>query len=553
MAATKHLLVAAGKRVGSRVRRVLRAIWAWFCREAKDGSIARCAAVAMMLLLVALPMVVVLLTVWGGVHAETRPDEVSTAALKMAAVLVLAFMPGWLYVRFLGQRAGALWNEYVLNLHRLAWDEPGFLPEPPCSSAFHREWLDARQDWCPNEADESNRVNIYQQKFDAYYGRAVSAAKPQHDFMVHPGMMFPVFLATAVLAIGWTAVLWDQTSASAPTNVWDALKFAFVGAYIFSIQSLLRRFFQSDLRASAYASVLVRFAVALSVTVALLQMLHFPAGTEAAIAFVVGIFPAVALQALKRSCQALLGVVVPTSLPDYPLNQIDGLDLWYEDRLMEEGIEDMQNLATANLVDVMLHCRVPVDRLVDWVDQAHLYLHLDHAETGRSERKKVDKQLGDERGAGGQGLSERLAAETTVQLAAVGSDTGPVTLSEADAMAAKQAVTRVHGSSSLQSRAGTRTRIALRQLGIRTATDLLNVFPDERSLDEAKDLASGIDEFQVRLLRRALLAEDGLTAVRNWQQRGVQARVDGAGPTPPEAPRKPEAEAEPRSSEREAA
>ena len=101
----------------------------------------------------------------------------------------------------------------------------------------------------------------------------------------------------------------------------------------------------------------------------------------------------VALQALQRAAAALLGVVVPTVTADYPLNQIDGLDLWYEARLLEEGVEDMQNLTTANLVDVMLHTRVPVARLVDWVDQAHLYLHLDRAERGVSERRRVDRAL----------------------------------------------------------------------------------------------------------------------------------------------------------------
>lgn len=35
----------------------------------------------------------------------------------------------------------------------------------------------------------------------------------------------------------------------------------------------------------------------------------------------------------------------------------------------------MQNLATADLVDVMLNTRIPVERLVDWVDQSLLYLH----------------------------------------------------------------------------------------------------------------------------------------------------------------------------------
>ena len=43
----------------------------------------------------------------------------------------------------------------------------------------------------------------------------------------------------------------------------------------------------------------------------------------------------------------------------------------------------MQNLATANFVDVILHSRVPVGRLIDWVDQAILYMHLEPLPHGR--------------------------------------------------------------------------------------------------------------------------------------------------------------------------
>src|SRR5262245_13418260 len=132
--------------------------------EGGNGKIARCAAVLVMLALIAAPIVVVWLTVWGGFDARTEPEDLSVGALKVATVAVLAFLPGWLYVRFLGQRAGALWNEYVLNLHRLAWDEPGYLPRPPCSSAYYDEWASARKATCPAKAGEMVKVNIYQQK-----------------------------------------------------------------------------------------------------------------------------------------------------------------------------------------------------------------------------------------------------------------------------------------------------------------------------------------------------------------------------------------------------
>jgi hypothetical protein len=61
------------------------------------------------------------------------------------------------------------------------------------------------------------------------------------------------------------------------------------------------------------------------------------------------------------------------------------VNVWYETLLLEEGIEDMQSLTTANLVDVILHTNVPVGRLVDWIDQAYLYLQL--APKEREERK----------------------------------------------------------------------------------------------------------------------------------------------------------------------
>lgn len=107
--------------------------------------------------------------------------------------------------------------------------------------------------------------------------------------------------------------------------------------------------------------------------------------------------------------------------------------------MLEEGIEDMESLATTNFVDVILHTQVPVGRLVYWVDQAHLYLQMDRMERGWFER----------------------AVHGTKD------PTGPTCgLSK--------------GSVTDKSRAGTRTRTALRQFGIRKATDLLRAFPPDR-------------------------------------------------------------------------
>ena len=60
---------------------------------------------------------------------QVRP-QAGVLSLEVFAVWSLSFLPGWLYVRFLGQRAGALWHEYVLNLHRLRLDSPRTCPSP---------------------------------------------------------------------------------------------------------------------------------------------------------------------------------------------------------------------------------------------------------------------------------------------------------------------------------------------------------------------------------------------------------------------------------------
>ena len=59
------------------------------------------------------------------------------------------------------------------------------------------------------------------------------------------------------------------------------------------------------------------------------------------------------------------------------LTQLDGVDVHDSTRLETEGITDVPSLATADLVSVMVSTRLPVDRLVDWMDQAVLILLLD--------------------------------------------------------------------------------------------------------------------------------------------------------------------------------
>jgi hypothetical protein len=266
----------------------------------------------------------------------------------------------------------------VLNLHRLGWDLPWHLPAPPVASGFYREWEKGPHG---RPAD-----NIYRQKFEAYYGRQITSTGPDENYSVRSESLFPVFLATAVFAVGWAAVLWDTRFVTHPSGPWDVLKYGFLGAYAFVTSMLIRRFFQSDLRPSAYATAVYRITLVLLIVTVLHQVLGGAAAVteraELAVAFVVGFFPLVGLQALQRVTSRALRWFVPPVTSEYPLDQLDGFNLWYEARLTEEGVEDMQNLTTMNLVDVILHTRVPAGRLVDWTDQAFLLTHLERVNRG---------------------------------------------------------------------------------------------------------------------------------------------------------------------------
>src|SRR5205085_1275801 len=57
-------------------------------------------------------------------------------------------------------------------------------------------------------------------------------------------------------------------------------------------------------------------------------------------------------------------------------SQLDDVDIYERTRLEEEGITSVQALARHDLVDLILSSRIPVPRLIDWVDQAVLQQHV---------------------------------------------------------------------------------------------------------------------------------------------------------------------------------
>lgn len=434
--------------------------------------------------------------------------------LKLFLVVVLSVLPGWLYFQFVKVRGKTLWDEYVLSLYRLKAASEEYLPAPPVYSRYCKpgQEIDAQE-----EASK-----LFRQKFESVYGEIMvggdqseNAERKKHA----RGETFrPVLFATVLLTAAWSLLLQPdpygnfellpgaETAALADLPV-RALQFGFLGAYLFILQMLMRRYFQNDLKAAAYISVVVRIISVSLIVLALDQVLPSDvvnSGSGLAFAFVVGMFPHVGIQAIRVFISNRLRDLVPSLQSKYPLDELDGLDVWYEARLLEEGIEDMQNLSTANLVDLLLHTRVPLERLVDWVDQAHLYLRVEGPKReSRRQRKRREK--------------------------------ADIHLPDSD-------------------------RAKLRQLGIRTATDLQDAFARPKrspgmtnenyaaALAENQECMEGLlmvlnteqqkeDGWPSRLyvILKTLEGEPNLYHVRAWKQTmpGDPSQEVGAAPTPP--------------------
>ena len=131
--------------------------------------------------------------------------------------------------------------------------------------------------------------------------------------------------------------------------------FAFLGAYFFSIQMLFRRYVRSDLRGSAYVVVVMRFVLAL-IGIWVLEGIvdaaswHPTQSHMLVLGFAVGVFPVVVWQIIRSMMIKIFKYALPSLESQLALDGLDGLTVWHEARLEEEDIENVPNMATADVV-----------------------------------------------------------------------------------------------------------------------------------------------------------------------------------------------------------
>jgi hypothetical protein len=285
---------------------------------------------------------------------------------------------------------------------------------------------------------ESKYLSHVQETFGTSYTSA---------FLFSSGL--PILLCTLLMFMGWLMIL-QPFVASAPVNVQqletlllpraNAVTFAFLGAYFFAVNLVFRRYVRADLTPKTYTHIITRLLLAIilawtlsalpmfnsddastNVAGTVLQMVSpddeavqpeattetdsteaaapnaggFSTGLLYLLAFFIGIFPETGVTVLRDLARnPLFTRMFPRLEEDHPLTRLDGINLYDRSRFMEEGIENIENLAHHNLIGLMLSTRISTNRLVDMFDQAILYLHLGLEPKDVTDTRKTMRKYG---------------------------------------------------------------------------------------------------------------------------------------------------------------
>jgi len=146
---------------------------------------------------------------------------------------------------------------------------------------------------------------------------------------------------------------------------------AFVGVYLLNLATLVRRFYLIDISAQVLWAAVNRtlFAVGLAIPISLV----FSAGGIAKGLDIAFFFIGFLANAFLHGLTKVVGKGFSTrgsGRDDFSLRMVRGIDFWKELRLEEEGIENAQNLATADVIELAIRTPFAVRTLIDWVDQA---------------------------------------------------------------------------------------------------------------------------------------------------------------------------------------
>jgi len=264
---------------------------------------------------------------------------------------------------------------------------------------YDRYQLDTLRDRLYRDLFRLDRGLKTRAEIDAQYGAQIREAYGPDDAArgrLAPGTRWPVLVCALVMTLYWTVALWpagavgDEVVAHPVNPQRSALTFGFLGAYFFGLQLISRQYARGDLKPKAYGYITIRILVVAVLSWVLDAMMPGDSTAKLVAAFLVGIVPDEFFTLVKEQFPNLVPSRLLPATERHPLTRLEGIDLYDRARLEQDGVVNVENLAHHDLIRLVLSTQMPVARLVDWLDQAILYLHVvstpgmtDKQESGR--------------------------------------------------------------------------------------------------------------------------------------------------------------------------
>lgn len=196
---------------------------------------------------------------------------------------------------------------------------------------------------------------------------------------VPSGLLSFMYLILFAVAYGEVAFLFFGDSKwFFPQNVSFTLPvcMVFIGAYLFNLGMIIRRLYVYDLNDNLFWGAINRLLLSVGIGIALDLALKSHDGNLHATLIVFFAIPFIlnkVLVGVLRAATTHLGTlfnISSVSPSGSGLQQVSGINIWKEYRLEEEGIEEIQNLATADVIELAVKTHYNIRTLIDWVDQA---------------------------------------------------------------------------------------------------------------------------------------------------------------------------------------
>ena len=165
------------------------------------------------------------LPLWATVGDYWNPRNDGEAVVLLVLVSVAAGLPGALYFLFQRQKLPTLRATFVRDLVRL---DPNVQTTPDAENA---------------------------------YGALIEEAYGSGSGGLASGRI-PIFLATLLLASFWVWVLGAAGGPLTPRE--DVVAFAFLGSYVFAVNTVFRRYTRADLGPKAYTHIIIRTLIAVT-------------------------------------------------------------------------------------------------------------------------------------------------------------------------------------------------------------------------------------------------------------------------------------------------